>query len=114
MGWANCGHDSKGRPIGYAHSATCDHPGCDAQIHRGVAYACGGDHGEAEWSCDGYFCNRHRNKYLPIEGWIVGVCQKDYDEAKAYAIKSPELAQELVRFFEEDEGPDWRGPEANQ
>ena len=59
MGWANCGTDSKGRPIGYAHEATCDHPGCEAKIHRGIAYACGGMHGEDEVSCEDYFCTEH-------------------------------------------------------
>lgn len=30
MSWADCGEDSKDRPIGWAVEATCDHPGCDA------------------------------------------------------------------------------------
>ncbi len=61
MGWANCGEDSKGRPIGYAHEATCDEPGCDATIDRGLSYACGGMHGDddPEGSCEGYFCSAH-------------------------------------------------------
>lgn len=59
MGWANCGEDSKGRPIGYAFAATCDHPGCLVKIHRGLSYACGGMHGEGEFSCEGYFCEAH-------------------------------------------------------
>jgi len=59
MGWANCGEDSQGRPIGYAHEATCDYPGCNAKINRGLSYACGGMHGEDEFSCDRYFCEKH-------------------------------------------------------
>lgn len=59
MGWANCGEDSEGRPIGYAHPATCDHPGCDAKIDRGLSYACGGMHGTAEFDCEKYFCGKH-------------------------------------------------------
>jgi hypothetical protein len=72
MGWANCGEDSAGRPIGYAFAATCDHPGCDKEIDRGLAYACGGMHGEGclggeddiDWeasypSCEKYFCYEH-------------------------------------------------------
>lgn len=61
MGWANCGTDSKGRPIGYAHEATCDHPGCTEKIDRGLGYACGGWHGDGSppGSCEGYFCERH-------------------------------------------------------
>jgi hypothetical protein len=58
MGWANCGEDSRGRPIGYAWEATCDRPGCNAKIDRGLAYACGGMHGnealggdpDADWT----------------------------------------------------------------
>lgn len=60
MGWANCGADSKGRPIGYAHAATCDGPGCAAVIDRGLSYACGGMHGEdPNGACEGYFCPKH-------------------------------------------------------
>lgn len=61
MGWADCGTDSKDRPIGYAHRATCDHPaGCKTEIDRGLDYACGGMHGADEVSCEGYFCPEHR------------------------------------------------------
>lgn len=60
MGWANCGTDSNGRPIGYAHKATCDEPGCDAKIDRGLSFACGDMHGENE-GCEKYFCSAHLN-----------------------------------------------------
>ena len=73
MGWANCGTDSKGRPIGYAHDATCDHPGCKEEIHRGLAYACGDMHGEDD-SCDGYFCAKHRITVEKKDGEVVSVC----------------------------------------
>ncbi len=59
MGWGDCGTDSKGRPIGYVHEATCDHPGCEEQIDRGLAHACGGMHGTSEGDCEGYFCGKH-------------------------------------------------------
>lgn len=59
MGWANCGTDSIGRPIGYAHDGTCDHPGCDAPIHRGLSYKCGLMHGSDVDHCEGYFCPEH-------------------------------------------------------
>jgi hypothetical protein len=78
MGWANCGQDSKGRYIGYAHSATCDHPECDAKIDRGLSYACGGMHGPYSMSgvecCEGYFCSAHR-VMLKLEGEYVELCQ---------------------------------------
>jgi hypothetical protein len=59
MGWVNCGEDSKGRPIGYAHEDTCDHPECNKKIHRGLSYACGGMHGDDVDYCEGYFCEEH-------------------------------------------------------
>lgn len=59
MGWADCGTDDRGRPIGYAHGAICDRPGCGEKIDRGLAHACGGHHLGGEWFCDGYFCPKH-------------------------------------------------------
>jgi hypothetical protein len=63
MGWANCGTDSRGRAIGYGAQGQCDHRWgaeiCRAKIDRGLAYACGGMHGEDERSCEGYFCPKH-------------------------------------------------------
>ena len=74
MGWANCGTDSEGRSIGYAHPATCDHPGCDAQIHRGLAYACGDMHGENAFYCEKYFCDKHQY-FIKWEGEYHTVCK---------------------------------------
>ena len=41
MGYA-C-YERNGRDQGYGVPAKCDHPGCDADIDRGIAYACGGE-----------------------------------------------------------------------
>ena len=61
MGWS-IGYDEKWRrDIGYGVPAYCDHPGCGAEIDRGLAYVCcdqepyGGDDG-----CGLYFCAEHR------------------------------------------------------
>ena len=64
MGWGHCGTDSSGREIGYCIEATCDHPECDAPIDRGLAYACGGMHGNGglhgdDFGCEKYFCPGH-------------------------------------------------------
>lgn len=71
MGWADCGTDSKGRPIGYAFEATCDWPGCDAIIHRGLDYKCGRMHGEDVDNCEGYFCHDHLTSPVRDDGWAV-------------------------------------------
>ena len=49
-----------GKEAGYNIEAKCEHPGCEIKIHRGLAFACGGDAGEqGGLSCDGYFCEEH-------------------------------------------------------
>ena len=78
MGWANCGTDSKGRPIGYAHEATCDEPGCKAKIDRGLSYACGEMHGDddPEGTCEGYFCGKHLVAVRLADGRFTFACQR--------------------------------------
>jgi len=99
MGWSDCGDDSKGRPIGYGFEAICDHPGCTEVIDRGLAYACGSDHGGGEWFCEDYFCSAHLRHSLPIDDRDCQVCDACYAEALAYAKANPEDANELVEFF---------------
>jgi len=79
MGWADCGEDSKGRPIGYAHEATCDHPGCNAKIDRGLSFACGGMHGDLELGCEEYCCSFHMH-YVLVEDHkhITQLCSRCY------------------------------------
>lgn len=59
MGWANCGTDEKGRPIGYAVSAVCDHKSCHTKIDRGLSFVCGDMHGGGDHGCGKYFCTKH-------------------------------------------------------
>lgn len=65
MGWADCGTDSEGRQIGYMWPATCDQPGCDVKIDRGLAYVCGGMHGHDDppGSCEKYYCSEHQHTH---------------------------------------------------
>lgn len=78
MGWANCGEDSKGRPIGYAHEAVCDFPGCNVEIDRGLSYACGGMHGDRDgFQCEGYFCSTHLSGWATnADGELKAVCKQ--------------------------------------
>ncbi len=56
MGWS-LGHDNRwgkfGRDIGYGVPAICDHPGCNAEIDRGLSYVCG-NHARSYRGLDGY------------------------------------------------------------
>ncbi len=74
MGWSDCGVDSRGRPIGYAHQATCDHDGCEKEIDRGLAYACGDNHLGGDGFCEDYFCYEHL-----LAGKFVFICPECYE-----------------------------------
>lgn len=79
MGWGDCGTDVNGRPIGYLYESTCDHPGCNKKIYRGLSYACGGMHGEDEFSCEKYFCEDHLPWcVLTEDGSYVNICLECY------------------------------------
>lgn len=58
MGWS-LGFDSNwNRDIGYGVPAYCDHPGCKAEIDRGLGYVCGGEPYGGD-GCGLYFCGSH-------------------------------------------------------
>lgn len=81
MGWAHCGLDSKSREIGYAIAATCDEPECAAEIDRGLAYACGGMHGQGgirgDVGCEDYFCPHHLIFCEQTEDLICSACLRE-------------------------------------
>lgn len=58
MGWGY-GVNAEGREVGYSVEATCDEPGCEEKIDRGLGYVCGNMHDGGEWGCGGYFCSAH-------------------------------------------------------
>ncbi|MBF6333672.1 hypothetical protein [Nocardia transvalensis] len=59
MGWS-VGFDPKwNRDIGYGVPAHCDHPGCTAEIDRGLSYVCGGEPYGGDKGCGLYFCDNH-------------------------------------------------------
>lgn len=74
MGWSDCGLDSEGRPIGYSYSGICDLNGCDVEIDRGLAYACGGEHLAGADYCEEYFCYAHQ--YMSARGQRCPECLK--------------------------------------
>lgn len=109
MGWADCGTDSKGRPIGYGHEAVCDHEGCKAEIDRGLAHACGGMHGpgnfyDSGFGCEQYFCGKHLLS-AEINGHAVQLCPACQEEWEA-SDSNPERAEldELADRRAEGEG----------
>lgn len=66
MGWS-LGTNNNGREVGYGVPAVCDFEGCEAEIDRGLSYACGENHdeGENEYGayCEWYYCYDHLNNH---------------------------------------------------
>jgi hypothetical protein len=59
MGWA-IGYDHNWqRDIGYGVPCKCDHPGCERDIHRGLAHVCGGEPHGGDVGCGLFFCSAH-------------------------------------------------------
>jgi hypothetical protein len=44
---------------GYGVETTCEEPGCDEAIDRGLGCLCGQTPGGDEHGCGGYFCGQH-------------------------------------------------------
>lgn len=77
MGWAYCG-EYHGRPIGYAVEATCDHPGCEAEIDRGLSYVCGRMHG-GDNGCGDYFCPDHLTFVDGVDNQMCVTCAAEVE-----------------------------------
>lgn len=98
MSW-QIGYDDKWkRDIGYGVPALCDHPGCNEQIDRGLAYVC--SHGDPYGGdgCGLYFCLTHK--------WF-GKCERCEAEKPPFEPK-PDIA-EWTNFKMTDESwAEWR------
>lgn len=67
MGWSIGYDENWQRDIGYGVPAFCDHPDCNEEIDRGLAFVCGlqpygGDNG-----CGLFFCEEHH---------LDGLCER--------------------------------------
>jgi len=69
MGWSIGWDENWKRDIGYSIPAYCDHPKCNKDINRGIAYVCGGEPYGGDVGCGLYFCSEHlsfsRSKEAP-------------------------------------------------
>lgn len=59
MGWEIGYDESWQRDVGYGVPSICDHPACDKEIDRGLAYVCGNDPYGGEQGCGLFFCPEH-------------------------------------------------------
>ncbi len=110
MGYA-CYLDTKWqRDAGYGVPAYCDHPKCNAEIDRGVSYACGKPQGGGEYGCGLSFCSKHRY-YRPRLG--VETCQRCKNYNLPYKPK-PDHPQWLAWKLKDESWADWRAEHPEQ
>lgn len=64
MSWAIGFSENQNRDVGYAVPAICDHPGCTAEIDRGIAYMCCEISPDHHATCGGFYCAYHRESYI--------------------------------------------------
>lgn len=104
MGWS-LGWDSDWqRDIGYGVPSICDFPGCNEEIHRGLAYVCGSEPYGGSRGCGLFFCEQHREYHPRLE---VELCERCGKRQKPFIPKSDTL--EWIQFKLTDESwQEWR------
>jgi hypothetical protein len=76
MSWA-IGFDTKWkRDIGWGVPAFCDHPGCGAEINRGLACVCSDGQPYGGDGCGLYFCSKHLGLYRVKKGKHSMMCER--------------------------------------
>jgi len=104
MGWS-IGFDAKwDRDIGYGVPCTCDQPGCDKKIDRGLSYVCGADAYGGDKGCGLFFCDTHL--YLGF-GSDPQMCKRCCADAAPYEPK-PDIAEWIDWKLTDDSWEQWR------
>lgn len=103
MGWSIGCHN--GRDIGYGVPACCDHPGCGAMIHRGLAYVCGGEPYGGEQGCGLFFCEVHR-RYIRNDG-TRAVCERCAINKPPFDAK-PDVREWIDHKLYDESWANWR------
>lgn len=62
MSWEIGFNENQNRDVGYSVTAICDHPGCTAEIDRGLGYVCCEDINHRA-CCGAFLCADHRENY---------------------------------------------------
>jgi len=107
MGWS-IGFDSTwNRDIGYGVPARCDHPGCDAEIDRGLAYVCGSQPYGGDYGCGLYFCSKHR-RTAGDKRDNAELCSRCYRSAADPFDKTPDTAEWMCWKLTDESWQQWR------
>ena len=104
MGWG-LGYDTEWyRDIGYGVPAYCDHPDCNKEIDRGLAYVCGSLPYGGRRGCGLYFCEEHRNYHPRLKVELCPRCGKKHSPYKP----KPEHPDWLNHKLNHESWEQWR------
>jgi hypothetical protein len=108
MSWS-IGYDNKWkRDIGYGVPAFCDHPGCNNEINRGLAYVCGAEQPYGgENGCGLYFCVKHQFYHLFRNGNGGMFCKRCISHKTPYKAK-PEHPRWIKWKLSDKSWEQWR------
>lgn len=115
MGWS-IGFDKRwgkfGRDIGYGVPATCDHPGCKAEINRGLSYVCGGEPYGGEHGCGLFFCTDHLSHEDRGDD-CPQLCERCASEAMPFD-PTPDTAEWVNWKLTDESWAQWRAENAEE
>ena len=107
MGWS-IGFDSHWqRDIGYGVPAYCDHPGCMAEIHRGLSYVCGGEPYGGDRGCGVYFCSHHLILHAQLQ-----LCAKCSPRVRKPFVPTPDHPDWIKHKATDPSWAEWRKKQA--
>jgi hypothetical protein len=106
MGWSLGYDENWKRDVGYGVPATCDHPGCGAEIDRGLSFVCGGDAFGGEHGCGLFFCIAHR-MYAGDRRDNAPLCTRCYYGKKPY-YPTPDVPEWLEHKATDPSWAEWR------
>jgi hypothetical protein len=105
MGWSIGYDEAWKRDIGYGVPATCDHPGCNEEIHRGLSYVCGGEPYGGDRGCGLYFCAEHLHYAERIGGQF---CERCHPRIKNSFDAKPDVRQWIEHKLTDESWQRWR------
>lgn len=113
MGWS-IGYDTRWhRDIGYGVPAYCDHPGCDAEIDRGLAHVCGGEAYGGEHGCGLYFCSAHLAFYEVMSMAHPQLCERCGSQQDSFE-KKPDHPEWIKHKLTDESWREWREANADK
>ena len=112
MGWS-IGYDSDwNRDIGYGVPAYCDHPDCNEEIDRGLAFVCGGDPYGGDRGCGLYFCSKHLKYHRVVvsngEKEIKQLCERCAPRRKKPFKAKPDRPEWIHHKLVDESWGEWR------